>query len=63
MANVSPKVVFGMFFNVQAQKIDGTTLDTYGMIFAALLVTDKSLECFFSPLSDIDIDFLDRELR
>ena len=51
-----------MSFNVRAQKIDGTTLDTYGMVFAAFLVTDKSLGCLSSPLSGADIDFLDREL-
>ena len=27
--------------DVGAQKIDGTTLDTYGMVVAAFLMTDK----------------------
>ena len=42
MANVSSEVVFGMPFDVGAQKIDGTIRDTYEMIFAAFLVTDKA---------------------
>ena len=41
MVNISPKVVLGMFFDVGAQKIDGTTLDIYGMVIAAFSVTDK----------------------
>ena len=52
-----------MSFNVEVQKIDGTMLETYGMLFAIFLVTDKSLGCFSSPLSDVNVDFLDRELR
>ena len=28
--------------NVRAQKIDGTTLDTYGMVVTAFLVVDKA---------------------
>ena len=31
-----------MLFDVGAQKIDGTTLDTYGMVVTAFLVTDKA---------------------
>ena len=42
MANVSPEVVLGMPFDVGAQKIDGTTLDTYGMVVVAFLVTDQA---------------------
>ena len=42
MANVSPEVVLGMPFDVGAQKIDGTTRDTYGMVVAAFSVTDKA---------------------
>ena len=42
MANVSPEVVFGMPIDVEAQKIDGTMLDTYGMVVAAFSVTDKA---------------------
>ena len=30
VANVSPEVVLGMPFDVEVQKVDGTTLDTYG---------------------------------
>ena len=38
--------------DVGAQKIDGTTLDTYGMVVAAFSVKDKanrSLGCLSSP--------------
>ena len=42
VANVSPEVVLGMLFDVGAQKIDGTTLDIYGMVVAAFSVTDKA---------------------
>ena len=51
MANDSPEVVFGMSFDIGAQKIDGTTLDTYGMVVAAFLVTHKAnrfLRCLSS---------------
>ena len=34
--------IFGMPFNIRAQKIDGTTLDTDGMVVAAFSVTDKA---------------------
>ena len=42
MANVIPEVVLGMPFDVGAQKIDGTTLDTYGMVVVAFSVTDQA---------------------
>ena len=42
MANVSPEVVLGMLFDVGVQKIDGTTLDTYGIVVATFLITDKA---------------------
>ena len=35
------RALFEMLFNVGVQKIDGTTLDTYGMIVAAFLVINK----------------------
>ena len=47
MANISPEVVLGMPFDVGAQKIDSTTLDTYGMIVAAFSVTDKANQVRF----------------
>ena len=52
VANISPEVVFKMFFDVGAQKIEGTMLDTYGMVVTAFSVTNKanqSLECLSSP--------------
>lgn len=42
MANISPKVVFGMLFNIGAKKIDGIILDIYKMIVTVFLVIDKA---------------------
>ena len=70
------------FTNVGAQKIDGTTLETYEMVVAVFSVTDQAnkvrlfektflvanvspdvvLRMPFLILSDVDIDFLKREL-
>ena len=41
-ASGSDQVLLEMLFDVRAQKTDGTTLDTYGMVVAAFLVTDKA---------------------
>ena len=82
MANVSLEVVLGILFDVEVQKINGTMLDTYGIVVAAFLVTDKVnrvrffeetflvanihlkvvFRILFLILSDVDVDFLGREL-
>ena len=41
MVNIISEVIFEMLFNVGAQKIDGTILDTYKMVVAAFLVTEN----------------------
>ena len=68
--------------NIGAQKIDGTTLETYKMVIAAFSLTDQAnrvrffektflvanispdvvLGMLFFTLSDVNIDFLKREL-
>lgn len=35
MANINPKVVFEMLFDVRAQKIDGITLNIYEIVVVA----------------------------
>ena len=42
VANISPEVVFGMLFDIGAQKIDGIILNTNEMVIAAFLVTNKA---------------------
>lgn len=42
IANISPEIVLGMFFDIKLKKINGTILDTYGMVVAAFTVTDKA---------------------
>ena len=41
-ASKSGQSLFGMLFDVEAQKIDGTTLDTYGMVVATFSMTNKA---------------------
>ena len=48
----SDQALFRMFFDIKVQKIDGITLDTYGMIVVAFLMMDKanqSLICLSLP--------------
>lgn len=46
MVNISPEVVFGIPFDVGAQKIDSIILDTYRIIVAAFLTIDKANKIF-----------------
>ena len=65
MVNVSPEIVLGIFFNVGAQKIDGTMLDIYELVVAAFSVTNKANQSSRMPpltLSGTNIDFLDWKL-
>ena len=66
MANDSPEIILGILFDVEAQKIDGTMLNTYGLVVAAFSVTNKANRSFGMPsltLSSTNVDFLDGELR
>ena len=57
-----------MFFNIGAQKIDGTMLDIYKIIVAAFLITEKTnqirfvketfLMANFSPKRVFEIPFI-----
>ena len=42
IANVSPKVVFGMHFKIKIQKINDSMLDIYGILVAVFFLTDKA---------------------
>lgn len=42
MVNLSLRVVFKIFFNVETQKIDGTTPNTYRMLVVVLLLMDSA---------------------
>ena len=66
MANVSLEIVPGIFFDIEAQKIDGTMLNTYRLIVVAFSVTNKanrSSGMSSLTLSGVNVDFLDWELR
>ena len=41
-ASGSDQALLEIFFDVGAQKTDGTTLDIYGMVVAAFSMTDKA---------------------
>ena len=43
-ASGSDQALLEMFFDVGAQKTDGTTLDTYGMVVAAFSVTERQID-------------------
>ena len=66
MANISPEIVLEILFDIGAQKIDGTMLDSYGLVVAAFSVTIKANRSSGMPsltLSGTNVDFLNWDLR